>query len=130
MRFLIEHDVGPPKATPKLEAWAKQNVDWLDDKPSLRPVPTKRKSYHPPYRERLTVGLAAEFRKLVVLIETVGPTCSQPDVGADSRRTADLHSGGHFALAGYRGGNRCQSPSLRALRKASKSYRHLGAAAR
>ena len=45
----LEQNLGPPKATPELEARAKQNVDWLDDKPSLRPVPTKRKSYHPPY---------------------------------------------------------------------------------
>ena len=102
----LEQDLGPPKATPELEARAKRNVDWLDDNLSLRPAPTKRKTYHPPYRERLAV----EFRKLVVLIETVGPTCSQPDVGAGSRRAADLHSGGHFALAGYRGANRCREP--------------------
>jgi DNA primase (bacterial type) len=61
------------------KAWAKQNVDCLDDKPSLRPAPAERKSYHPPYAGRLTVRLVEELRELVVLMATAAPLLRQRD---------------------------------------------------
>ena len=53
----LKQDVGPPIATPERRTRAKQNVDWLDDKPSLRPVSRKRKRVYPPFRDRFVSSL-------------------------------------------------------------------------
>jgi hypothetical protein len=56
----LEQHVGPPKRTPlALDARTGQNVDWLDDKPSLRPVCPKRKRVH--FRDRLVGSLTVEL---------------------------------------------------------------------
>ena len=61
-------DTGPPKAMPERLTRAKQNVDWLDDKSSLRPVSPKRKRVYPPFRDRFIGSLTVEIRPLLTLI--------------------------------------------------------------
>ena len=56
----LEQDLGPPKVTPlALDARTGQNVDWLDDKPSLRPVSPKRKRVS--FRDRFVGSLTVEL---------------------------------------------------------------------
>jgi hypothetical protein len=85
MRPYVKQALGPPNATPERLTPAKRNVELLDDAVFLLPAIAQRKSYHRPYRGSLLAALTAEFRELVILIETAGPTSRQRDVGAGSR---------------------------------------------